>query len=416
MKKLLIIVLLCSIVKAEAQTSAFADIDSLLQIGRYKVALFQLEKLPSTFVSNNKIASVYEAIDNHTKASFYYQKALAIKDDYRTKIKLAKSYKRQQKLTKSVAVFEEIVKLDAENLLIAYELGKLYLQIRQPKKAIPIFKELIAQDSLNANYSYQLGLAYAQLKKRNLKINNFLNAFRKDSLHIKSIAKLAVDFTILRDRDSAMLFVDKGLKIHNKHKNLNKLKINDLYRSKRYTKAIDLLEHLDTVYPNEHYTKKMLGKAYYNIANFKKAEENFKKSIKLDREDFKAYTFLGHIYFKQKDFKRARIQYYLASFIGKKKRDEEYLGLANVFYETKKSKKVIENYEKAVKENSSNYTALYLLATFSEDYYKDKKIAYKLYKRYLNRFEDKDATKTKYVSERVEAIKKAYFLKGEELN
>lgn len=413
MKKLLIIAFICSLVKVEAQTSAFASIDSLVQVGRYKIALNQLEKMPSSFLSNNKIASIYNAIDDYKKASTYYEKSLLFKNDYLTKIKLGTAYRKLKNYAKAITIFEGITQQDPENLLVQYQLGKLYLLTRQSKKAVKVFKKLIAKDSWNANYSYQLGLAYAQLKKRNLKMNNFINAYIKDSTHIKAIERLAMDFILLRDQDSSNLFIEKGLQINPNHIQLNRMRTNNLFRQKKYKEAIAVLEKLDTLKPNEHYTKKMLGRTYYNLGELDKAKEYFELSEELDPDDFKSLTYLGHIYFKQKQYHKAMFKYSFASFKAKRKRDEEYIGLAQVHYQLKEPEKAIKNFKKATQENTKNYKALYQLATLSDDYYKDKQIAYKLYKRYIDRFEEKDTLMTAYVKNRIKEIKKHTFFKQE---
>ncbi|TYQ00468.1 tetratricopeptide repeat protein [Tenacibaculum adriaticum] len=414
-KKISLLLIIITFLKVEAQTSTFIQIDSLVQTGRYKIALSELEKLPATFLTNIKIASIYDAIDDHKRASDYYQKALLIKDDYLTKIKYGKSLKKEGKRLKAIQVFEEIKQIDEDNLLVNYELGKLYLQTKQGQKAKQILKKMIAQDPNNANYSYQLGLAYSLLKKRNLKINNFLNAYKKDSSHFKSIEKLARAFTKLRDKDSANLFITKGLFLNPNHIDLNRLKINNLYREKEYEKALTYLKHIDSLEPKEHYTQKMLAKAYYNLEDLENAKKHFKTAYKLDRNDYKSHTYLGHVFLKEEDMTRAIYSYMAATLIAKEPRDEEHLGLANVYYKMELPKKVLEHYKKATEENSNNYNALYLFAKFSDDYYKDKKIGYNLYKKYLNRFEGKSAKNDEFIKHRISTIKKEYFLKGEEL-
>lgn len=412
MRRILIFVLMYSFLKVEAQTSAFKSIDSLVQIGRYKKALFTLEKMPSSFEVYKKTASIYNAVDNYKKASEFYEKALHLKNDYRTKIQLGKSYKQEQKREKAIRVFEEIAQQDSENLVVVYELGKLYLATKKGKKAVAIFKKLIESDPQNANYSYKLGLAYAQLKKRNLKINNYLYAYRKDNEHLKAVHKLALAFTMLRDKDSASIFIEKGLNLNPNHIDLNKLKINNLYREKKYNKAIELLNRIDSLEKNDHYTQKMLGKSYYNVKEYEKAKIHFNRAKILDREDFKAYTYLAHISLEEKKLKEAMLNYSIATYVGKKKRDKEHLGLAKVYYEMKLPKRVLEQYKKAVEENGKNAEALYLYAKFSDNYYKDKKTGYKLYKKYLNRFEGKDTKIDEFVKSRIKTIKKEQFLKG----
>lgn len=412
-KKLFFIASMIVCLKVGAQVSTFKTIDSLTSIGRYQKALVLLNELPETYIKNKKIASVYESIDNYKRATGFYEKALSLKENDVLKLKLGKIHIRLNQFNKAIALLEEIVDKDSDNLLAKYLLGKLYLKTNQTKKAATFFKELKRADNTNANYPYYLGLVYQKLKKRNLKIDNFLEAYRKDNQHIKAIEKLAIAFRVLRDRDSSNLFVNKGLQVVPNHINLNKLKINDFFRKKKYKEAIRLLKKIDSIKPNEHYTHKMLGKSYYELEELDSAKMYFSKALKLDRSDFKSYILLGSIYFEEKDLQNASINYLMATIVGKEPRDQAHLGMANVFFEQKKPKRVIEQYKKAIAENRNNYKALYLLANFSDNYYEDKKVAYKYYQRYIDRFERKDSLFTVNAERRIKEIKKEHFLKGE---
>ena len=220
-------------------------------------------------------------------------------------------------------------------------------------------------------------------------------------MHLKAIAKLASSFNKLNDIDSSQIFVEKGLNINKNHINLNRLKINFLYRNKYYSDAIPLLLNLDTIDAKETYSKEMLGRVYYNMDSLEKAKITFNKLKKIDRENFKAYTYLGHISLKEKNYRAATMNYMMASFVGKVKRDEEYYGLASVYFETKKTKEAISNFQKAYSENRRNYKALYQAAKLSDDYYKDRKIAYKLYIKYLDNFQDRDEIMTSFIKKRI---------------
>lgn len=415
-KKIVIIIFIIGIIKVEAQTSAFKSIDDLINIGRYKKALVSLKKMPETFLSHKKTASIYEAIDNTKLATMYYEKALIIKEDYMTRVKLGKLYKKRKHLPKAIVVFKDIATKDPGNLLISYQLGKLYLQVKKPKKAITIFKKLIDKDDSNSNYYYYKGLAYKMLKKRDLKINSFLEAYKKDKTHLKAIELLARSYTSLRYKDSAGIFIDKGLQINPNHIKLNKLKINNLYRAKKYGDAIQLLQKIDSLEQNDLYTQKMLGRSFYNLKEYDEAKKYFNKAKRIDRSDYKIYGYLGDIAFDQKNYEEASLGYMFASFIGKESRDSEYYKLARTYEKLNKPKQAIKAYGNAVKENYKNYKALYQLATVSENYYKNKKIAYKHYKNYMNRFEMKDSILSGQVKRRIIEIKKFYFKKGEVLD
>jgi tetratricopeptide (TPR) repeat protein len=417
MKRKILIVLLFGTLKVGAQTSTFSTVDSLFEKGRYQLALNDLEEIETpSFLSNYKTAVIFESIDNYKKAIFFLEKALVLKDDYRAKLKLAKAYQRINKPSKSIKIYEDVLTKDSLNLVLKYQLGKLYLINKDATKAISIFKGLTHKDSLNANYSYQLGVSFALKNDRNRMINSFLETYAKDSTHLKAIVRLASSFNKLKERDSTQIFVERGLHIDSNHVALNKLKINQFYRDKKYAEAIPLLLKLDTITKNDTYSVSMLGRTYYNLDSFVKAKKYFNKLKSIERDNFKPYTYLGHIAVKEKNYKMAAINYRMATFIGKDKRDEEYFGLATVYYETKKPKDAIVNFEKAYKENYNNYKAFFQVAKLSDDYYKDKKIGYKYYKKYLERFLEKDKEMTNFVKTRIKIIKKDYFLRGEVLD
>ena len=414
-KKILLLLLLFAIVKVEAQTSTFTVVDSLFAKGRYKLALKELDKNNPSFLSNYKKAIIYESIDDYKKTAEFLEKALIFKNDDKANLRLAKTYQRLKKYKSAVSIYEEIVARDSLNLILKYRLGKLYLITRSGDGAISTFNNLIEKDDTNANYSYQLALAYALKNNKDQMMNSFLDAYVKDTNHLKAIVRLALNYRKLNDSDSTDLFVNKGLALDNNHINLNKIKINNMYLDKNYGEAVPLLLHLDTIDRRDTYSKSMLAKVYYNMDSLEKAKLYFKKLTIIDKKDFKPHTYLGHIAMKEKDYNAAMMSYMMATFIGKEKRDEEYFGLATMYYETKKPKAAINAFQKAVRENGSNHKALFQLAKLSDDYYKDKKIGYELYIKYIERFYNSDEGMSNFVKGRIKEIKKEHFLRGETL-
>lgn len=416
MKKRILILLLFVFVKVGAQTSAFSTIDSLFENGRYQLALEQLNaiKTPS-FLSNYKTAVIYESIDNYKQTAYFLEQALTFKAAKKASLKLAKVYQKLNKSDLSIGIYENLLAKDSMNLVLEYQLGKLYQKTRKHKKAILIFKNLIEKDSTNAHYSYQLGLSYAFTKERNRMINSFIAAFKKDTTHVTAITKLALSFFKLKEKDSTYLFINKGLALEPNHISLSRIKVNQLYREKKYKETIPILLKLDSIKKMDIFNNKLLGKVYYNLSVFDKAKKRFTNVTKIDTEDFKTFTYLGHIAMKKKDFRAAMFNYYKATSIGKIKRDEEYYGLGNAHYEMKNAKRALFFYEKAYQENTRNYKAKFQIAKITYDLYKDKKMAYTHFKKYEERFLDKDKVMTDYVLKRISDIKKDYFMKGEKL-
>lgn len=403
-------------IKVGAQTSTFSHADSLLKKGRYRLALANLKTVDTLQdVSNYKIGSIYVAIDDFKNAIVYYKKSLGFKESYTVQLSLAKGYYRVKKYNESIHIYEALLEKDAENLIIQFQLGKLYLATNGLRKATQTFKMLSQKDPKNPNYHYQLGLIAARKADGNGMLDNFLRAYKSDHTHLKSVYQLAKTFALFKKRDSSRLFTDKGLLLDSLHINLNKLKVNELFRNKKYQKAIVRLRILDAISPDDLYIKKMLGRSYFNIDSLDLAKTNFKKAKVLDTEDFKIWTYLGHIYKSKKDYRNAFYHYMRATSVGKKERSEEYYSLGMFYLEKKEYISAIGMFKRALRENGKKYKIKYQLALTSDSFYKDKKIAYNLYDDYLMRFEEKDKDLTVFVKNRMKEIKTNAFMKGEKV-
>jgi len=418
MKKTFALLLLLVSFSLVSQTELpYKEIDSLILKGRYKEALYKLNSFDNSLLKNTTIASIYYQLDKTKQAIVYYEKALEINDDYKTKVLIGKAYQKTKNYNKAIEIYEGIVKDDPQNLLIKYQLGKLYLSKRKAKKAIKTFEELYVVDKSNANYSYQKAIAFAMVNERNKMIDSFLEAFETDSTHVKSIYQLANSYYKLKDTDSTNIFLNKGLALESNHINLNKLIVNQSYRQKRYKETLKTLKKLDSLTPNQVFVINMFGRTYYNIGEYEKAKEYFEISKEFDRKNFKTYTYLGHIEMKLENYLKAQLNYRIATFIGKipDKRDEEYYGIGHANLKLKKPKEAIVMFGIAYKENKGNHKALFQLAQTSDDYYKEKKKAYEHYSQYISQFERMDPELTAFVKRRIKEIKKDYFLRGEKL-
>ena len=416
MKKRYILLLVCMSIKVGAQTSTFSHADRLLEKGRYYLALTNLKSIDTLQdVANYKIGAIYASIDDFKNAVTYYRKSLSFNESIKVQLALAKAYYRVKKYKQAIAIYKTLLENDSDNLIIQFQLGKLYFATNNLKKASKTFKLLSQKDPQNPNYHYQLGLIAARRGNGNGMLDNFLRAYKSDHTHLKSVYQLAKTFALFKKRDSSRLFTDKGLLLDSLHINLNKLKINELFRNKKYRKAIVRLKIIDALNPNDLYAKKMLGRSYFNIDSLNLAEVNFKKARPLDKEDFKILLYLGHIYKAKKDNRKAFYHYMMATSVGKKERSEEYYSLGMFHLERKQLKMAIAMFKRALKENSKRYKIKYQLALTSDSFYKDKQIAYNLYDDYIMRFEEKDKDLTAFVKNRMKEIKTSSFMKGEKV-
>ena len=415
MKKIIITLLVIIVaLKTEAQSSVFAIADSLLLKGNYQKALVILEneelKSLETF---DKIATIYHIIGNFNKAIDYYKKALEVDDNEDINVKLGNAYNAAGLSTKSILIYEGIIEKDTSNLLIANSLGKLYLGANTSKKAEQLFRFLKNKDTLNPNYPYQLAEALSKQNKPFEMGQSYLDAYNLDTLHIKSIYELAKFFKELKYKDSTMLFIDKGLKIDSTSVNFLQLKANELYFSKDFKQTINYLNKLDSLNFISVNTYEMFGMCYYNLNNFDLAEANFKKALRIERDNPKILYRLGTLYYEKNDMKLAKFYLMQSVSYGKGDLDKQYFLVGVIEKEENNLKSAISFFNEAIKNNFNNYKALFELATTSDTYYKDKKIALKHFQKYLERFESKDQEMTVYSINRIKEIKKQFFIEGE---
>jgi tetratricopeptide (TPR) repeat protein len=412
-KRIIAIAILLIGLKAEAQSSVFAVVENLLLDGNYQEALLQLdnESIPTLEIYDKK-GSIYQSVGNYTKAIKNYKKALEIKESSIIKGKLGKVYELASLSTNAIKTYEEIIQKDSANLLIANSLGKLYLRHFQPKKGAEIFVYLKKKDSLNPNYPYRLGKAL-EMKNEPFKMaDNYLEAFEIDSLHVKSMYGLAKFYKQLNDKDSTMLFIDKGLKIDKNSLNFNQLKANALYKAKDYRGAIKHLKRLDSLNYKSAGIFEMLGMSYSRLEENELALEYFDKAISMDRDNPTVYYRKAVVLYEMKDNKKASYTLMYSIYSSKPDLHRQYYLLGTIQKEEGNSKKAIQSFKKSIENNSKNYKSLFELALLSDSYYKDKKIAFELYDKFITRFEKKDVDMTLIANARLKEIKKDLFMNG----
>lgn len=417
MKKIIIpLLLILAVIKTEAQSSVFAVVDSLLQVGKYQKALQLLEtENNQNAIIYEKTGDIYQTIGNYNKAIANYSKAIEIEPKSNPKIKLANVYATLGYKQKAIDLYEAVFKKDSSNLLVAYSLGKLYLKEMKPKSAAKIFRYLNIQDTLNPNYPYQLGKALAlQGRKKMLSMGqSYIDAYTIDTLHLNSIYEVAKFFKTINVRDTSRIFIEKGLKIDSTNINFLQLKANDQYFGKEFEEAIVTLRKLEELKFKSINTYEMYGMSYFNLEQIDSAEVYFKKALKLDRQNPKILYRLGTIEYQKDNFKPAELYTLQAIMYSKPDLDKEYMLLGIIAKDELDFKRAVTYFEEAVKNNRNNVDALFQLAFTADSYYEDKKIALNYYERFIDRFESKSPKLTKYASDRIKEIRKQYFIEGE---
>ena len=390
------------------------DINHLIENGKYNQALYILDNDPSDSFKKLKFkGDNYYAMEYFEKAAFQYKKASEKEENKGILLRLGKTYEKLGHYKKALAVYQSSIKKDSTNQVIKFRLSKILLRYKRVNSALKNLKELTEKDTINPNYPYYLGIGYKLKKNYTSAITYFLKAFERDSMHLKNIIQLASQYDRYYKKDSTKIFIEKGLSIDPENKTLNRLKINQLRRDKKYQLAIDLLLEQEIIHENEFYNAKMLGICYFNLDALQHAKNWFDIAKDRNEKDFKTWTYLGDINVMNKNYHKAIVNYSQATHVGIISRDQEYLKLGLVFRELDNKSKAIEMFKQALNENWKNEKAHFELALTSESYYEDKKIAYNLYQSYLRNFEYKnEKVKLIFVRSRIKKIKEIYFLEG----
>ncbi len=415
-RKITILLLIILSNKTEAQTSVFKEIDSLLFTGNYQRALVVLESEQDKSVAVfDKTGDIYKSIGNYNKAIVNYQQALEKQESIVIKSKLGRIFELSGYSSKAMKTYEDVMQKDSLNLILINNLGKLYLSNYKATKAEYIFKYLIERDSLNPNYPYLLAQSYQKQDLFFAMGQSYLDAYNIDSLHIKSIYRLALFFKDLKDKDSTMVFIDKGLQLAPDNINFIQLKANQLYTSKDYKNTLSYLDKLERLNYKSVNVYEMFGMSYLKLDSLDLAKEYFNKALNIDRNNSKILYRLATVEYDLGEIKKAKFSLMMSIHTAKPDLDKQYYLLGSINKEENNLIEAIHYFEKSFQNNPKKYKALYELALSEDIYYEDKKKALKHYQKFIEKFELKDKEYTDFVTGRINQIKESLFLEGEKI-
>jgi len=420
MKKIIFFLLISY--QTNAQT-IFQKADSLVMIGDYQKAFLLLEK-DNSFSSLNKSGNIYQQIGNYSKAINKYTKALTIHSNLKTKENLGKCYQKNNHIDKAIILFEEVLNEQINNLLLKYHLAKLYKSKRAFSKAKILLKDLINSDNENPNYYYYLGSIYSNLKQKDSAKIAFLKAVNLDSTHFKSLYKLSKllrkesKYSLkklpkkIRDlhkanNDTSYYYLKKGLLIYPNSKALLQLAAKYNFKDEKHYKAIDYFNKIKVLKAEE---QQNLAISYFFIKDYEKAKDNLYKLIDSRKAGSQTFYYLSLVYKAEKDYEKAELYMDFSIKEEQPQLAPYYFELGLIHQEAKQYPKAIADFKQALKEDKYHYKSHYHLALLSDSYYKDKKIALKLYEGYLNKFIYRDKKITAFVKQRVKELKTKLFI------
>ncbi len=412
MKKTFFALIILTVVLKGFSQNILKKTDSLLQTGNYTKAIVLLENISNkTALQINKLGAIYQQTGNYKKAILQYEKSLKQKKSALIKEKLAKSYQNYGNLEKAIPLFNEILNKTPNNMLLKYYVAKLFYTKKMYDDASVLFNDLYKKDSINSNFTYYLGRIFQETNKPIKAKQYYLKTVLLDSNFIKPYFRLVKIYHKTKQYDSTFYFLNRGLKIRPKYKSLNQIKAKIQFSYGEYKNVIKQVNRLDSLNINTSFYQQLQGLSYFHNKEYQKAQKTFQKILQNRKADEKTIYYLALSHKELKEYKLAIMYLNLSINMQQPRLDKEYYNLGLIYKEMKNPKEAINAFKEATKSNKYHRNALYELAVLSENYYKDKKIALKLYQQYLDNFEGNNKQQAAFVKQQLNKIKTKLFYK-----
>ncbi|MFL0353836.1 tetratricopeptide repeat protein [Xanthomarina sp. GH4-25] len=354
MSKYLVLFIIISFFKTEAQTSVLMLADSLYVNGYYSKAIEQYKIYENPSQVYEKIAKSYMAIGNYNEALLNYRAS---------------------------------IKANPNNALLKYEYAKLLSKTNNYQTASLEFEELISLDSLNPNYHFEYGTL---LEKQNdsSALEAYITAFQLDRLHQKAIYKVAKYKLQKREFNEVEKLVDIGLKSNEFNLELMSLKAQNYFWKQDYHEAIIWFNKLVELRESSQFIHEKLSICYAKTYRLPQAIEQGLLALKYEPNNTKNLFNQGRLYEKNKDYKKAEVYYVKALEIEDVPLDKQYMQLGRVLNYQKNYAEAIQVLNKARQENSKNDTAAFYLLQSQNAYYEDFDTKINLYEIFIKEFPD----------------------------
>ena len=181
--------------------------------------------------------------------------------------------------------------------------------------ALIVYNQLLPEltDSIDLSYIYSYtAICYENLGDNSTAFLNYKNAvnfkIREYSIYNKlfSLAKKQ------NDVDCQEYALKQKIKVFPEEENPTLSQLGDLYmRSEQYTKLLDVSEHLIDINAGDYKPYYFQAVAYQKNGDNMKAEENYRKALSLNPEDYASNMGLGFLIFNQASvaFEREQARY-----------------------------------------------------------------------------------------------------------
>lgn len=274
-------------------------------------------------------------------------------------------------------------KKDSSNVDVYVQLASIYEQQQQLPKAIKYYTILNKMQPDNHLYYRKNANLYKgygdQLESFRLyaKANKLSPG---DVLSLKGLAVLSIENEQLAMADS---LINVALALDSMNIGINYLLAKSKYKQKQYYKVTEVFHRIKGQVDLNSYYNKMVGYAYLQIDSVDLAISKFQLALVDDNRPEKLHYYLATAYEKKGNLSGAMEHYEKAVENGiSPDIDLYHRNVGRLALKADKHKKALTAYKDAYK-YGNDPVLLYYLAATADNYYKDKNIAIRYYKKYL---------------------------------
>lgn len=306
--------------------------------------------------------------------------------DEQANLQIARGYNAMGNYDKAILSYENLLQQDPDHQLARFELGKLLVRLEYSQEALDHFRNLVASGSKNPEYDYYYAKCLEGMDNLSEAVLSYQNAIKLDSTHLRSLFQLGKYYLIKKERDSAVLYIDKGLFEYGNDVGLINLKALALFNNAEYKESIRWFAKLLERGQHKPFVYEKLGYAYTEDLDFDGAKEAYGELAKF--EDHKADAYMGLYSVYQKSRKPDSAAYYVHRAIEARtpSLSREYAALAGLARDKNDFATAKRYYEKTQGYEPGNAMWAYQVCTMTDlmDGDLDKKVA--CYERFLERY------------------------------
>ncbi|MCM4155439.1 tetratricopeptide repeat protein [Gramella sp. AN32] len=324
-------------------------------------------------------------------------------------LKLAKLQQEEGNTVKALQNYQKVLKENPGHILTAMDYGELLLKTNKLAEADSLFSHLTSTYPQNASFQYRLGLV-KEKQQDSTAMDYFFKTVGLDSTHQAALYKTAKYQLTHNNEFNAMSLAKTGLKYKPENTSLLSILGQSYTASLQFKKAIPVYEKLVALGEETEFVLQHLAWAYNNTGRKEDAIEVYQKLLKMQPGNSSYYSQIGSIYYKLKDFEKAKLNFHMALNIKDQKLDKEYLNLGFVHKQLENHQLAYTFFNKALEENQFNERAYLEKAIAADNFYEDKQSILDLYVHYFETFKDNGDPKMLKIAEyRIQDLRKEIF-------